>query len=108
MTETQTTHYMQAPHVSWTKYVGVAVVLGVITAIEVALSFILRDNPGLASLIVPVLIAFTLTKAGLVMAFYMHLKYDTRWYSMVLIFPFFMVVLLFGVVIVAAANWVII
>ena len=51
------------------------------------------------------LIGFTLSKAALVMLFYMHLKYDTRWYSLVLVFPLFMVMVLFIIVLVAAANW---
>ncbi len=51
------------------------------------------------------LIGFTLSKAALVMLFYMHLKYDTKWYSLVLVFPLFMVVVLFIIVLIAAANW---
>jgi len=102
MTETHEPQDLQAPHVKWTKYVVVAVVLAIVTAAEITLAlghFLPQE------LTTVILITFTLTKAGLVMAFYMHLKYDTRWYSIVLIFPLFMVVVLFGVVLVAAANW---
>ncbi len=102
MTEMHEAKDLQAPHVKWTKYVTVAVVLAVITTIEVFLAVTHVLPQGLTTVI---LIAFTLTKAGLVMAFYMHLKYDTRWYSVVLIFPLFMLVVLFGVVIIAAVNW---
>jgi hypothetical protein len=35
----------------------------------------------------------------------MHLKYETKWYSLVLVFPLFMVVVLFVIVLIAAANW---
>jgi caa(3)-type oxidase subunit IV len=102
MTETQEARDLQAPHVKWTKYVTVAVVLAVITGVEVflALSHVLP-----AQLTTVLLIAFTLSKAALVMLFYMHLKYDAKWYSLALVFPLFMVVVLFGVVLVAAANW---
>ena len=102
MTETQEARDLQAPHVKWTKYVTVAVVLAVVTSVEIflALSHILP-----ASLTTVLLIAFTLSKAALVMLFYMHLKYDTRWYSLALVFPLFMVVVLFIVVLIAAANW---
>jgi caa(3)-type oxidase subunit IV len=88
--------------VKWTKYVTVAVVLAVITGVEVflALSHVLP-----AQLTTVLLIAFTLSKAALVMLFYMHLKYDAKWYSLALVFPLFMVVVLFGVVLIAAANW---
>ena len=102
MTETHEAQDLQAPHVKWTKYVAVAVVLAVITGVEIflALSHILP-----AQLTTALLIAFTLSKAALVMLFYMHLKYDTRWYSLVLVFPLFMVVVLFVIVLVAAASW---
>ena len=102
MTETQEAKDLQAPHVKWTKYVAVAVVLAVITALEIglALGHFLPQQ-----LTTVLLIGFTLAKAALVMLFYMHLKYDTRWYSLALVFPLFMVVVLFIVVLVAAANW---
>jgi cytochrome c oxidase subunit 4 len=102
MTETQEARDLQAPHVKWTRYVAVAVVLAVITALEivVALGHFLPQQ--LATIL---LIGLTLSKAALVMLFYMHLKYDTRWYSIVLIFPLFMVMVLFSIVLVAAANW---
>jgi caa(3)-type oxidase subunit IV len=102
MTETHEAKDLQAPHVKWTKYVAVAVVLAVITGVEIflALSHILP-----AQLTTVLLIAFTLSKAALVMLFYMHLKYDAKWYSLALVFPLFMVVVLFGVVLTAVANW---
>ena len=102
MTDTYQAKDLQAPHVKWTKYVAVAVVLTVITALEifVALSHFLPQ-----SLTTVLLIGFTLSKAALVMLFYMHLKYETKWYSLVLVFPLFMVVVLFTIVSIAAANW---
>ena len=102
MTETQAARDLQAPHIKWTKYVAVAVVLAVITALEIglALGHVLPQQ-----LTTVLLIGFTLAKAALVMLFYMHLKYDTRWYSLVLVFPLFMVMVLFIIVLVAAANW---
>ncbi len=102
MTGTQTPNDLQAPHVKWTKYVTVAVILAAITTIEItlALSHFLPQQ-----LTTVLLIGFTLAKAALVMLFYMHLKYDTRWYTLVLVFPLFMVTVLFIIVLVAAANW---
>jgi caa(3)-type oxidase subunit IV len=102
MTETHEARDLQAPHVKWTKYVTVAVVLAVITAIEIGLALSKVLPPELTTAI---LIGLTLTKAVLVMLFYMHLKYDTKWYSLVLVFPLFMVFVLFIIVLVAAANW---
>jgi cytochrome c oxidase subunit IV len=102
MTETQEARDLQAPHVKWTKYVMVAVVLAVITALEItlALGHFLPQQ-----LTTVLLIGFTLSKAALVMLFYMHLKYDAKWYSLALVFPLFMIVVLFGVVLIAAASW---
>ncbi len=102
MTETQQAKDMQAPHVKWTKYVVVAVVLAVITGVEI---FLATSHVLPPELTTPLLIAFTLSKAALVMLFYMHLKYDARWYSLVLVFPLFMVTVLFIIVMIATANW---
>ena len=102
MTETQEARDLQAPHVKWTKYVAVAVVLAVITTIEIGLALLKPLPPELTTVL---LIGFTLSKAVLVMLFYMHLKYDARWYSLVLVFPLFMVMVLFIIVLIAAANW---
>ena len=102
MTETHEAQDLQAPHVKWTKYVTVAVVLAVITAIEIGLALLKPLPPELTTVL---LIGFTLSKAVLVMLFYMHLKYDTRWYSLVLVFPLFMVAVLFIIVLIAAASW---
>ena len=101
MMDTHEAKDLQAPHVKWTKYVAVAVVLAVITALEITLALGHFLPLPLTTIL---LIGFTLAKAALVMLFYMHLKYDTKWYSLVLVFPLFMVVVLFGVVIIAAAT----
>ena len=102
MSEMHEAKDLQAPHVKWTRYIGVAVVLAVITAIEVTLALTHVLPQELTTII---LVAFSVLKAGMVMAFYMHLKYDSRWYSLMLVFPLFMLVVLFGVVIIAALNW---
>ncbi len=102
MTETSEARDLQAPHVKWTRYIVVAVVLAVITAVEITLAFGHFLPQPLTTVL---LIGFTLSKAALVMLFYMHLKYDTKWYSLALVFPLFMLVVLFGVVLVAVANW---
>ncbi len=101
MSESDEVKDLQAPHVKWTRYVGVAIVLGVITSIEVTIALGHFLSPELTGTL---LILLALTKAALVMAFYMHLRYDTRWYSLALVFPLFMVVILFSVVIIAVAN----
>lgn len=76
-------------------YVLVFVALAVVTAIEV---FAGQSLPPTARLIA--LLAMAAVKAILVMMFFMHLKYDTKWYSRMLIFPLFMAVLLTVIVII--------
>ncbi len=83
-------------------YIGVFLVLGVFTAIEVLIS-----QPGSPIHIqglplVVALLALMTAKALLVMMFYMHLRYDTKTYSLSLVLPFFMALLLATVVIVAS------
>jgi cytochrome c oxidase subunit 4 len=55
-------------------YIGVFIALVVLTATEVAVTYL--PVPRL-----PVLIPLSITKAVLVVLFYMHLKYDRRLFS---------------------------
>lgn len=61
-------------HASRQTYWLVALVLAVITLLEVAVFYV----PALREIIVPVLLALSATKFALVVAFFMHLKYDQR------------------------------
>jgi cytochrome c oxidase subunit 4 len=56
------------------QYVGVAVVLAIITAIEVAIYYI----TALGDFLVPLLLAFSFIKFALVVLWFMHLKFDSR------------------------------
>ena len=58
-------------------YVGVFLVLGILTAIEIGLSFMFPESVGR----VPVLLALTVAKGLLVVLYYMHLKFDSKFYS---------------------------
>jgi cytochrome c oxidase subunit 4 len=58
-------------------YIGVFVVLGVLTAIEIAITTIFHNTAGR----VPVLLFLTVAKGLLVILYYMHLKFDSRVYS---------------------------
>ena len=60
------------PHASNRTYVLIAVVLGMITAVEVMVFYIQALHP----VIVPVLLTLSAAKFFLVVAFFMHLKYD--------------------------------
>ena len=87
-------------HVPARLYVMVFVMLAIVTGLEVALTGFI-SNEGLKIII---LLALAVAKAALVMMFFMHLKYDTKTYSLLLIFPLFMAVTLAIVVLIAAAS----
>jgi cytochrome c oxidase subunit 4 len=55
------------------QYVGIAAILGVVTAIEVALSYIKLGNANS-----PLLLLGMVVKFFLVAAFFMHLRFDNR------------------------------
>ena len=61
-------------HPTPSKYVGIALILAVVTAIEVALYYIdLTDK-----LLVALLLGLAFIKFGMVAAYFMHLKFDGR------------------------------
>jgi len=65
------------------EYIGIAIVLTVITAIEVAVFYI----PSLKSMIVPILLTLSAVKFGMVAMWYMHLKFDARLFSWLFVLP---------------------
>jgi cytochrome c oxidase subunit 4 len=64
-------------------YVVVAAILLILTVMEVIVFYI----PALAGILVPVLIVLALCKFALVAMFYMHLRFDSPWFSYLLVFP---------------------
>ena len=73
----------QHAHPSAKEYIGIAVVLTVITAIEVAVFYVPALHPFLA----PILLTLSALKFGIVAMWYMHLKFDPRLYSWVFVVP---------------------
>ena len=67
-------HGHDQPHVSNRTYVLIAVVLAVITAVEVMVFYIEALRP----LLVPLLLTLSAAKFLLVVGFFMHLKYDSK------------------------------
>lgn len=65
-------HQVERPHPSERSYVKVALVLGVITAMEIALSYLDLDKWAL----IPSLIVLSVVKFLLVVQWFMHLKFD--------------------------------
>ncbi len=61
-------------HPSELAYIKVALVLAVVTAIEVAIYYV----PALEGALVPILLVLSLVKFTLVVLWFMHLRFDSR------------------------------
>ena len=70
-------------HPGGKQYLGIAVVLTVITAIEVAVFYLPTMKPMMA----PILLSLSALKFALVAMFYMHLKFDHRIFSWLFVVP---------------------
>jgi len=69
------THAPGAGHATVQTYIRVAVVLGILTAIEIGALYV----PGLPKhILVALLLVFSVIKFALVVAFFMHLRYDNK------------------------------
>lgn len=61
-------------------YIRIAIILAVVTGIEVAVSFLPGD--GLIGILkIAVLLVLSAIKAVLILMYFMHLKFDSRWFS---------------------------
>jgi len=80
---TQAAAHAEHEHPGYGTYLIVAVVLTVITALEVAIFYI----PALAPVLVPVLLTLSAGKFVLVVMFYMHLKHDSSVFTAVFVAP---------------------
>ena len=71
------THGAHETHASVGFYWMIAAVLGIITAVEVAIFYI----PAIGGALVPSLLILSAAKFLLVVMFFMHLKFDSWWFS---------------------------
>jgi cytochrome c oxidase subunit 4 len=69
-------------------YLLVFASLAVLTAVEVVITYI----PLLAPVLTPLLLALSLLKALLVILYFMHLRFDSRWFAFIFFIPFVLVV----------------
>ena len=76
-------HEHQHAHPPAKKYLGIAIILTIITVIEVAVFYI----PSMHQFLPPILLTLSALKFALVAMFYMHLKFDHRLYSWVFVVP---------------------
>src|SRR5688572_9587185 len=65
------------PHPGQAEYIRIAVILGVVTAVEVAIVYIQFLRP----VLVPILLVLGAVKFALVVMFFMHLKFDNRLFT---------------------------
>ncbi|MBI2216673.1 MAG: cytochrome C oxidase subunit IV family protein [Candidatus Rokubacteria bacterium] len=70
-------------HASVATYVRVALILTVVTALEVGVIYVRQ----LAPIVVPLLLAMSAAKFSLVVLFFMHLRYDRRALSVLFVGP---------------------
>ena len=61
-------------------YFGVFIGLGVLTLLEVGVTFLPIPQ-------VPILVAMMIAKVALVAMYYMHLKYDSKWFTVIILTP---------------------
>jgi len=59
------------------EYIRIAIILGVITAAEVAIYYI----EGARDFLIPILFLFSFVKFALVVLWFMHLRFDSRTYA---------------------------
>jgi cytochrome c oxidase subunit IV len=83
-------------HASNKTYVVLAIILTVITAVEVASYY---AEEALGAFLVPLLIVLTSAKFFLVVGYYMHLKYDHRLFRRLFLGPAVLMALLLLVVV---------
>jgi cytochrome c oxidase subunit 4 len=76
-------HGQSHAHPTAKTYLGIAVVLTIVTVIEVAVFYV----PALHPFLVPILLTLSALKFAIVAMWYMHLKFDPRLYSWVFVVP---------------------
>ncbi len=76
------------------QYVGVAIVLAIVTAAEVAIYYV----SALEGVLIPLLLAFSFVKFVLVVLWFMHLKFDSRVFRRFFVTGLVLALLIFGIV----------
>ena len=73
---TATTH-REGAHPTPATYVTIAIILAVITMVEVAAVYV----EALGAVLIPILLVLSATKFAIVAMYFMHLKFDSKLYS---------------------------
>ena len=76
------------------KYVTIAIILAIVTALEVAVYYI----PAVEGILVPILLAMAVVKFIMVALYFMHLKFDSRVFRRFFLIGIVLAIVIFGVV----------
>jgi cytochrome c oxidase subunit 4 len=76
-------HAVDTHHPTANQYIVIAIILTVLTVTEIAVFYVQFLQP----VLVPLLLFLSFWKFILVAAFYMHLKFDSRVFSVLFVFP---------------------
>ena len=90
-------------------YFKIAVILFVLTALEVA-AFEVSRRPGtlqgiIGPVVVPILLVLSAVKFALVAMFYMHLKQDSKLFSSLFVFPLLIAAFVIIALMILLAYW---
>lgn len=103
MAETPTSQQSEAPATSGAPstrmYIRIAILLAILTAIEVALFYIVEFGPLSQSAANPMLIALAVLKFIIVVGYFMHLKFESPLLSRAFALGAIMALILYGAVI---------
>jgi cytochrome c oxidase subunit IV len=94
-------HPTEHAHPGAKEYLGIAVILTVITAIEVAVFYI----PGLKPILVPALLSMSALKFAMVAMWYMHLKFDSKVFSYLFVVPMIVMALIVLALLKLFGHW---
>ena len=70
-------HPVEHPHPTAGTYIRIAVILTVLTVVEIGVFYVPAFHP----VLVPVLLTLSAVKFAIVVMFYMHLKMDSRFFT---------------------------
>lgn len=96
---TQSTEGEHAHHPKVSEYVEIGIILAVLTAIEVALFYL----PVPREVAVPSLIGLTIVKFALVVMWFMHLRFDSKVFSRMLVAGIVLAAVLYAIAVVLVA-----
>ena len=100
-TENVATHDTEHDHPTDARYIRVAIILGVVTALEVATYFF--NIPG--AVLIPALLAMMVFKFFYVAAWFMHLRFDSPMFTKFFVTGLVLATLVYGILLTVFEFW---